>query len=194
MSETLTRLDDFQAAPWLPSMLSMQPQPEYEFGSLINSSPLAPTSPVSMLTSASAAQGKQEESLALTVKSIRNARLAEFGNALNDAIELSNAMVADDESAPLNPHTLIYAVEAIVPFIVAMELPPPLILPLQNGGIGVEWHFAGMNIELRFRKPYHVYAVLEDARGEILPFYGRDPHLVRTRAALREFSSRPTAG
>jgi hypothetical protein len=50
-----------------------------------------------------------------------------------------------------------------------------------------------MNIELRFRNPYHIYAVLEDARGVIQPFHGRDPGLVQTRAALRELATRAIA-
>jgi len=47
-----------------------------------------------------------------------------------------------------------------------------------------------MNIELRFRKPYDIYAVLEDVRGVVLSFHSRDPNLVYARAALRELSNR----
>jgi hypothetical protein len=112
----------------------------------------------------------------------------ELRKALIEAIELSKTMVAEDEAAPINDQTYFYAVEVLAPLIFAMELPVPLILPLQNGGIGAEWHDHG--IELRFRNPYHIYAVLEDARGEILPFHGRDPHLVRARVALQEFTTR----
>ena len=71
-----------------------------------------------------------------------------------------------------------------------MEMPAPLVLPLQNGGIGAEWQVFGMNIELRFRNPYHIYSVLEDARGVIPPFHGRDPHLVQARTTLRELATR----
>ena len=110
--------------------------------------------------------------------------------ALIEAIELSKTLVAENEAAPINDQTYFYVVNVLAPLIVGMELPVPLILPLQNGGIGAEWHDHGMNIELRFRNPYDIYAVLEDARGAIQPFYGRDPFLVQTRAALRELSTR----
>jgi hypothetical protein len=127
---------------------------------------------------------------AFTERSLRATLVDELANALIEAIELSKTMVAEDEAAPINDQTYFYAVEILAPLIIAMELPVPLILPLQNGGIGAEWHDRGMNIELRFRNPYHIYAVLEDARGEILPFHGRDPHLVQTHAALHQFTTR----
>jgi hypothetical protein len=129
----------------------------------------------------------------LTEQSVRATLVEELYKALIEAIELSKTMVAEDEAAPINGQTYFYAVEVLAPLIIAMELPVPLILPLQNGGIGAEWHDHGMNIELRFRNPYHIYAVLEDARGEILPFHGRDPHLVRARVALHEFTTRASA-
>lgn len=135
----------------------------------------------------------QELPIALTERSVRKRLVDEFDNALIEAIELSKTMVAEDEAAPINDQTYFYAVSVLAPFIIEMELPVPLILPLQNGGIGAEWHDHGMNIELRFRNPYHIYAVLEDARGVIQPFYGRDPRLVRTRAALRELATRAIA-
>jgi hypothetical protein len=98
-------------------------------------------------------------------------------------------MVLDEEGDPVDSQTLQYAALSLSPLITFLELPTPLILPLQNGGIGAEWHASGMNIELRYRKPYDVYAVLEDARGAT-PFRGRDPELERTRVALSELARR----
>jgi len=136
-------------------------------------------------------EGERPESpAALTERSVRATLVEELRKALIEAIELSKTMVAEDEAAPINDQTYVYAVEVLAPLIIVMELPVPLILPLQNGGIGAEWHDHGMNIELRFRSPYHIYAVLEDAQGAIQPFYGRDPFLVQTLAALREVSTR----
>src|SRR6516225_6752499 len=66
---------------------------------------------------------------------------------------------------PVDDQTLLYAVQSLAPLILSLELPPPLVLPLQNGGIGAEWHTSGMNIELRVRKPYGIYAVLEERPG-----------------------------
>jgi hypothetical protein len=204
VSDVLTRPDDFHSAPLPPSMQSMRPQLERELTANIRrdlaaavlsagvagTSPVL-TSPVSMHRASSATpEGlRQWSPAALTERAVR-ARLEEFGKAVAEAIELSDAMVAENEAAPINYQTLTYAVEALAPLIVAMGLSSPLMLPLQNGGIGAEWHDVGMNIELRFRSPYHVYAVLEDARGAIPPFHGRDPHLVHTRLAMRRFATR----
>ncbi len=150
-----------------------------------------PPSKVTQSVRTVAPEGERPESpAALTERSVRATLVEELRKALIEAIELSKTMVAEDEAAPINDQTYFYTVAVLAPLIIAMELPVPLILPLQNGGIGAEWHDHRMNIELRFRNPYHIYAVLEDARGEILPFHGRDPHLVRARVALHEFTTR----
>jgi len=116
-------------------------------------------------------------------------RIASFKEALNDTLELNSEMVHDEEGDPIDSQTVQYAILSLSPLIASLELPTPLILPLQNGGIGTEWHAFGMNIELRFRKPYDVYAVLEDV-WSATPFRGRDPHLERTRVALGELGRR----
>jgi hypothetical protein len=126
---------------------------------------------------------------ALVPKAVQN-RIDKFAEAVNEALELSNTMAASEESDPLDEQTFLYAIQSLVPLIMSLKLPPPLILPLQSGGIGAEWHTGGMNIELRFRKPYDIYAVFEDARGAIEPFHSRDPDLARARSALRELSTR----
>ena len=109
--------------------------------------------------------------------------------AVRDAILLNGEMLAAEEGDPLDSQTLQYALQSLAPLIISLRLPPPLILPLQGGGIGAEWHTSGMNIELRFRKPYDVYALLEDARGTT-PYHGRDPDLAYTHPALQELSRR----
>jgi len=126
---------------------------------------------------------------ALVPKAVQR-RVEKFVEAVSEALELSNTMVASEEGDPLDYQTFSYAIQSLVPLIASLQLPPPLMLPLQSGGIGAEWHTGGMNIELRFRKPYDIYAVFEDARGAIEPFHNRDPELVRARAALRELSTR----
>jgi hypothetical protein len=135
-------------------------------------------------------QGVNDQSLtALVPKAVQN-RIEKFVEAVNEALELSNTMVASEESDPLDYQTFVYAIQSLVPLIAALKVPSPLILPLQSGGIVAEWHTGGMNIELRFRKPYDIYAVLEDARGVIEAFHGRDPDLVRAHPALGELSTR----
>jgi hypothetical protein len=181
-------LDHPRSAPNPPSMRRAPPQPE---ATQRVSTVAPPLSKVTQSVRTVAPEGERPESpAALTERSVRATLIEELRKALIEAIELSKTMVAEDEAAPINDQTYFYAVEVLAPVIIAMKLPVPLILPLQNGGIGAEWHDHGMNIELRFRNPYHIYAVLEDARGEILPFHGRDPHLVRARVALHEFTTR----
>jgi hypothetical protein len=115
-------------------------------------------------------------------------RIDRFFEALGDALELNATMADAEEGDPFDVQTWQYAVQSLEPLIASLELPTPLILPLQNGGISLEWHAAGMNVELRFRKPYDVYAVLE---GRGYPtFHGRDPDLGRTRDTLRNLSRR----
>ena len=202
MSGVLTRIEEFQSVP--PSPLSMR-STHLESGELIAniralaSATILTTSVVSttlpgwmQLGSAVPVQGvRQQSPAALTARSSYS-KLEELGKALEDAIQLSDALVAEDEAAPLNAQTFMYAVEALTSLIEETEAPAPLVLPLQNGGIGAEWHDLGLNIELQFRKPYHIYTVLEDARGVIPPLHGRDVHLVQARTALREFASRAT--
>lgn len=187
MSDVLTR-DRPRSAPNPPSMRRAPPQPE---ATQPGSTVAPPLSKMTQSVRTVAPEGERPESpAALTERPVRATLVEGFRQALIEAVELSKTMVAEDEATPINDQTYFYAVEVLAPLIIAMELPVPLILPLQNGGVGAEWHDHGMNIELRFRNPYHIYAVLEDARGEILPFHGRDPHLVRGRVALHEFTTR----
>jgi hypothetical protein len=137
-----------------------------------------------------ATQSLSEQSLTASVRDLVRKRLEGFVQALTEALQLCDTMVADEEGDPVDDQTLLYAIQSLAPLILSLELPPPLMLPLQNGGIGAEWHTSGMNIELRVRKPYDIYAVLEDAQGVISEYYGRDPDLVHARAALCELSTR----
>jgi hypothetical protein len=200
VSDVLTRLDDFHSAPALPpSMRSMQIRPQREFAVQLRGTPTAaergfineaPSPTSTPVTSGAVQPDRPPASPAALTKKPSLGRLEAFVSALKDAIELADNMVAEDEGGPLDAQTFAYAVQALAPLIATTDVPPALILPLQNGGISAEWHTAGLNIELRFRKPYEVYAVLEDARGAIVAHHGRDPHLVQTRAALRELGKR----
>jgi hypothetical protein len=102
-------------------------------------------------------------------------------------------MIAQGDGDPFDHQTFTYAVQSLLPFIVSLALPCPMMLPLQDGGIGAEWHDLGMNVELRFRKLYDVYAVVEDAHDIVSPYHGRDPYLRNVESALLELSHRFTA-
>jgi hypothetical protein len=192
MNLSLMTLSDFQAVQ-LPPQTARAPRTmlptllKVTFGLLI-ASPATTSRMHGQQTSG--AQDQSLDSQPLIVPDERQNRLEKLTEALSDALQLSDTLVASDEGDPVDQQTLTYAIQSIAALMVSLEVSIPLILPLQNGGIGVEWHRSGMNIELRFRKPYDVYAVLEDARSVIDPFHGHDPELVNARFALSELSTR----
>lgn len=122
----------------------------------------------------------------------RKVFLREFRAAAKagDAIAISGG--AEARSA----RTWYHAGRALCGFVQKFSLPAPLITPLQGGGLGAEWHEWGLNIELRFR-PHEdsasyrrVYALIEDAHGEIGSSYNYDNDFSKTRVALRELAAR----
>jgi hypothetical protein len=150
-----------------------------------------PTSPVQPYAADNAPpEAIPHGSLAALTDKLLWGRLDEFRAALSEAIELSVTYVSEDEAAPIDNQIFTYALKVLTPLFIKWEMPAPLVLPLQNGGIGVEWHVLGMNIELRFRYPYHIYAVIEDAHNAISPYSGRDPDLLLSQSALAELSAR----
>ena len=210
MSETLIRPDGFRPASFWPPMRSeRQPldvqvtNPARRFLAAaatigLMAMPYAqPCAPVSSalehaFSSAEVHGTLQNSPMALT-KNPANLRVDDFALAFNEAVELSEAMVSDDEGMPLNIQTWTYAAQELISIVSALDIPLPLMLPLQNGGVGAEWHDSGLNIELRFRNPYQVYAVLEDARGIIPELQVYDQNLALARIALRELANRNLA-
>jgi hypothetical protein len=153
--------------------------------------PAAPTRAPEVITTPIPASASTEQiSIALSEAEALRKAIGEFYLALSEAREISRAMVSEEDARPMDKQTVAFAVQSLLPIIKQYKLPPPLILPLQNAGVGVEWHIGGMNIELRFRGPYHVYAVLEDAQSAIPEYHGRDPNLMRTSPALARLNSR----
>lgn len=200
MNADVMTLPKFQVAQAPPSLRAplrsfFEPFVGFVFERLIASITTAAIHAVDELRENAAIQQQREKEKAASVGALTASaeaslrRIASFQEALNDALELNSEMVHDEEGDPVDSQTLQYAALSLSPLIAFLELPTPLILPLQNGGIGAEWHASGMNIELRFRKPYDVYAVLEDARGAT-PFRGRDPELERARIALGKLARR----
>jgi hypothetical protein len=149
----------------------------------------APQSAATPITEFKPVPQKQLSKALTETEALRDAT-DQFYAALNEARELSEIMVAEDEISPIDEQTLNYAIQSLLPLVQRFKLPPPLMLPLQNAGIGAEWHTSAMNIELRFRKPYHVYVLVEDARGALPTYQGRDPNLVQATAALACLSAR----
>jgi hypothetical protein len=205
MSSTLMTLGDFQAAE-LPPPSARAPRTDPTRESIANLLKILGKVTLGRIITSSVAvtswnrdqrtSGSQRQSLSqppLTARAPEESlrvKIEQFREALRDALELSDTMIADEAGEPIDNQTLIYAIQTLEPLVMSLKLPPPLMLPLQNGGIGAEWHTSGMNIELRFRKPYDVYAVLEDAQGAVPQYHGRDPHLVQAGSALCELSAR----
>lgn len=120
-------------------------------------------------------------------------RLDALSAALLDALAEARSMAEDGEMEAPDADTWNAANLALTAFLagpLAEALDMPLISPMRRGGLSAEWHERGMNIELRFRGPHDVYAVIEDARGEIADFRGRDPHLMRAAGAIAELAVR----
>ncbi len=171
MSETLTRFDDFR--PSMPPALA---------GGLMALNPELLQQPSERYVA------YRTSPTALTIEP-NASKLSELRQAFKEVFELLKAMIADNEIAPPNEQTWTYAAHELAS-MATLSIPVPLILPLQNGGIGFEWHKGGLNIELRFRKPYQVYVVLEDAYGVIPTLQDYDTNLESARKALRELASR----
>jgi hypothetical protein len=114
---------------------------------------------------------------------------AAFSDALVDARSLVEAEELEEPSAD----TWTAAFNALHHFLAgpfAELLDVPLISPMRFGGLSAEWHASGLNIELRFRRPGDVYAVIEDARGEIESYWGSDPDLFRAAEAIAKLAAR----
>jgi hypothetical protein len=88
------------------------------------------------------------------------------------------------------PNTAIWqqAIYALVPYSAWIE--KPLVYPLQLGGVSVEWHGEGLDIEVRFRGVGDIFTVVKDARNEQPRYLGRDPDLTHANAALRVLAAR----
>lgn len=115
-----------------------------------------------------------------TIQGYRNK--SNFDRAIVDAVETAAEMHRAAEMALPNESVWNDAIAFLQAY--AMVLGAPLITPLQGGGLSAEWHEHGLNIELRFRKDRDVFAVIEDARGEIEAFMARDPDLDHAAQAL----------
>jgi hypothetical protein len=120
-------------------------------------------------------------------------RLDALSTAFLEALAEARCMLEDEEMEAPDPDTWTAAHLALTAFLAgpfAEALDVPLISPMRRGGLSAEWHERGMNIELRFRGPRDVYAVIEDARGAIEDFRGRDPDLARAADAIAELAVR----
>ncbi|MGH7072507.1 MAG: hypothetical protein ACREFO_21205 [Acetobacteraceae bacterium] len=115
-------------------------------------------------------------------------RIFALARAFEEALWLATEMAAADEAEPPDPNIW----ESAWRFAVGDQgsAPIPLITPLQLGGVSVEWHEHGLNIELRFRGVTDTFTLVEDIRGELHDFAKRDPGLKEASLALRTLATR----
>lgn len=117
-----------------------------------------------------------------------SARAKSFLLACEAAADLADQMAEEGEGDPADWDTWISALRFLAPN--ARYLPTPLIMPLQRGGLGFEWHTHGINLELRFRPGSPLYTLVEDARRELPASRGRENGEFRANEALRALIGR----
>jgi hypothetical protein len=112
----------------------------------------------------------------------------DFFDAIKAGASLAIEMAMADEMDAPDFDIWKSASIRLIPYV--GQVSPPLVHPLQLGGVSFEWHDAGLNIEIRFRGPQDIFVVIEDARGEVAEFMGKDPWLTEAMPALFALMSR----
>jgi hypothetical protein len=113
--------------------------------------------------------------------------LEAFESAASVALEMIAAGDIDQPDAALWEQ----AINVLAPYAARIE--KPLVYPLQLGGVSVEWHAEGLDIEIRFRGVGDIFTVVKDVRNKLPRHLGRDPELTHATTALRTLAAR-TAG
>ncbi len=115
-------------------------------------------------------------------------KIKDFLLAFSIGLDCAKDMVADDAADPPNAQIWEHAIGAMADF--AGYVPVPLVLPLQLGGVSVEWHEHDIDLEILFRTDSSPYTVIDDVRAECSPFRGRDPNVIHARRALSFLAAR----
>ena len=118
----------------------------------------------------------------------RWSEIANFYQAFNLGLDCANEMVAVDAMDPPDAHVWEQALAAVAGF--AGYVPLPLVIPLQLGGVSVEWHTHDIDLEIRFRAGSPPFVLTDDVRGEYPTFQGRDPKLTYVRNTLTTLATR----
>ena len=113
-----------------------------------------------------------------------------FMQRMQDAKAAGDAAPLAGDAAPRDGKAWLHAAHSIKGVSRYLDIPVPLVLPLRDGGVGVEWHECGLNIELRFRYSARAYVLIEDVRGIIPAHQSEDHFFMWSETALRELSER----
>lgn len=68
-------------------------------------------------------------------------------------------------SVPVREEIAIAIIDLLVQ-VMSDDSPPPAVVPTAHGGIQVEWHRNGIDLEIEALSPYRFVAYFEDARAE----------------------------
>jgi hypothetical protein len=93
-----------------------------------------------------------------------------------------------EDGRPVRPRVLAFALSSLSRFVSIS--PAPSFSPGGEGDLWALWAAHGLDIELHFRRPEDVFAMISDARREIEPFEGDDPELDVTSRALVALGNR----
>jgi len=116
-----------------------------------------------------------------------------FREQIEEAIDLSQEMVEAGDADPIDWAVFNGAIRAVLRLAGNPPASCPLIPPLRDGGVVMEWHERGLNIELRFRAGSAPYVLVEDAMRIVPDHHDRDPDLGHAAVALRELPCRIAA-
>ena len=66
-------------------------------------------------------------------------------------------------SPPINPHLVVAVIDLIFDTM-QDNTPGPSVVPTSRGGIQLEWHIRGIDLEIEIISPYRLHLVLDDPR------------------------------
>jgi hypothetical protein len=121
---------------------------------------------------------------------VPRARLNALYEAFSEAlVDVEIARGEGDADAP-DEQTWAFAWGALSQLLTGLDVPLPLVIPAPTGGLGAEWHAAGLDIELRFRAPGRIYCAVEDGRSVISRASDFRSDLRGIGPAVRELAAR----
>jgi hypothetical protein len=122
--------------------------------------------------------------------SIEDGSFEQWTRVWRDAEKSAAEELSEGVLDPPNLETWTFAWGVLTQLVMSNLISLPIVMPLQSGGVGAEWHEAGLNIELRFRSPTRVYCLIEDAKCTLSRFSGFEGALTAATMALNVLAQR----
>jgi hypothetical protein len=93
-------------------------------------------------------------------------------------------------AAPVSFENAEYAVR-LLDFVASLATPAPFIAPTPEGSVQLEWHRAGIDLEVEIVSPYRLLVSYEDQAGGTSSWEGEvTTDFTSVREAIQEFSRR----